>query len=185
MLNIVFEEPGPRFTPFHGGFGLLNTQGIKKPAYYSYVFLNKLGETELTNTDSLSYVCKNQNGDVQALCWDYTYTLPDSINNQQYYVRDLPAKEKGVLQLTFNNLFEGSYLLKVTRIGYQSNDAYTTYLKMGLPRQLTINQVQTIMEANPGIPYLIEVIEIKSDKLFTYQLPLHENDVYLVELVKN
>ena len=30
----LFEEPGPPPTPFHGGFGLLNREGIRKPAYF-------------------------------------------------------------------------------------------------------------------------------------------------------
>ena len=29
----LFEEPGPPPTPFHGGFGLLNREGIRKPAF--------------------------------------------------------------------------------------------------------------------------------------------------------
>ena len=43
----IFEEAGPRMTPFHGGFGLLNYQDLRKPAFYSYQFLNKLGDTEV------------------------------------------------------------------------------------------------------------------------------------------
>ncbi|HEY4787456.1 MAG TPA: glycoside hydrolase, partial [Bacteroidales bacterium] len=78
----IFEEAGPRFTPFHGGFGLLNYQGIKKPSFSAYAFLNKLGETELTDKDSSSWACKNGKGDVQVLFWNFTYTLPDSVNNQ-------------------------------------------------------------------------------------------------------
>ena len=55
----IFEESGPRFTPFHGGFGLMNIEGIKKPAFFAYSFLNKLGDTELANRDSSSWACKN------------------------------------------------------------------------------------------------------------------------------
>jgi len=47
VFTDIFEENGPRFLPFHGGFGLLNYQDIKKPAYFSYQFLNKLGKTEI------------------------------------------------------------------------------------------------------------------------------------------
>lgn len=50
VFTDIFEEPGPRFTPFHGGFGLLTIQGIPKSAFYAYGFMNKLGKTELTNT---------------------------------------------------------------------------------------------------------------------------------------
>ena len=75
VFTDIFEEPGPRYTPFHGGFGLLTIQGLNKPAFYSYQFLNKLGETELANKDARSYTCKNNKGDVQILLWDYTFTL--------------------------------------------------------------------------------------------------------------
>ena len=47
----IFEEAGPRWTPFHGGFGLINYQDINKPAFYAYQFLNRLGPTELKNSD--------------------------------------------------------------------------------------------------------------------------------------
>ena len=93
VFTDIFEEPGPRFTPFHGGFGLLNYQSINKPAFYSYKFMNMLGTVELVNNDSSSWACKNVKGDIQVLFWDFTNTHPgDSVNNQVYYIRDLPAK---------------------------------------------------------------------------------------------
>src|ERR1019366_10785313 len=32
----LFEAPGPPPTPFHGGFGLLNGEGLPRPAYFPY-----------------------------------------------------------------------------------------------------------------------------------------------------
>jgi xylan 1,4-beta-xylosidase len=186
VFTDVFEENGPRDTPFHGGFGLLNYQSIKKPAYFSYKFLNELGNTELKNSDPASWVCKNDNGDIQTLLWDFTLTKPtDSVNNQVYYKRDLPSKDKGFAQLNLSNVPEGKYILKITKVGYQSNDAYATYMKLGSPSQLTKQQEQTIKDCNSGIPFVNEVIEIKKDMLFSYRLPVRENDVYLLELLKN
>jgi xylan 1,4-beta-xylosidase len=43
----VFEEHGAGDTAFHGGFGLINFQGIVKPAFHAYRFLNQLGEEEV------------------------------------------------------------------------------------------------------------------------------------------
>ena len=37
----LFEEPGPTTAPFEGGFGLLNPQGIRKPAYFAYKYLDR------------------------------------------------------------------------------------------------------------------------------------------------
>ncbi|TFZ65403.1 hypothetical protein E4631_14285 [Hymenobacter sp. UV11] len=36
----IFEEAAVPPTPFHGGFGLLNLQNIKKPAYFAYQYLH-------------------------------------------------------------------------------------------------------------------------------------------------
>ena len=47
----VFEEHGAGDTAFHGGFGLINYQGIVKPAFHAYRFLNQLGEEEVYRAD--------------------------------------------------------------------------------------------------------------------------------------
>src|SRR5687768_5990155 len=105
VFTDIFEEAGPRFTPFHGGFGMLNTQGINKTVFYAYQFLNRLGNIELVNKDSLSWVCRDSTGDIQALIWDFTNTHPgDSVHNQAYYIRDLPSRSKVKLQLNLANV---------------------------------------------------------------------------------
>ena len=96
VFTDIFEEAGPRFTPFHGGFGMINTHGINKPVFYAYQFMNRLGNIELANNDDMSWTCKDSNCNIQALVWDFTNTHPgDSVNNQVYYIRDLPSKSKG------------------------------------------------------------------------------------------
>jgi xylan 1,4-beta-xylosidase len=72
----IFEESGPRWEAFHGGFGLMNYQDIKKPAFYAYQFLNRLGATELKDSDPSSWICTDNDGGVQALVWDFTNTFP-------------------------------------------------------------------------------------------------------------
>ena len=185
VFTDIFEESAPRFTPFHGGFGMLNTQGINKPVFYAYQFLNKLGNIELVNSDQKSWACKDANGDIQVLAWDYTYTRPDdSINNQQYYIRDLPSKSKGKLKINIAGVSEGSYSLEVYKVGYRSNDAYTSYYDLGRPKQLTKQQVEQIKEINNGSPISAEIVKIKADKAFSIELDIHENDVFFLNLIK-
>jgi len=180
----IFEEAGPRFTPFHGGFGLLNTQGIKKPAYHAFSLLNKLGTTELMNADSSSWICKNAKGEVQVLFWDCSYTLPDSVNNQAYFVRDLPAKAKGIVKVSLKGLASGKYQLVLHRIGYRVNDAYASYLAMGKPGQLSKPQVDKIKQENDGAPVSKEVVQVAADGVFKKDFQMRENDVYLLQLQK-
>ena len=184
VFTDIFEEPGPRFTPFHGGFGMLTIQGINKPVFYAYKFLNRLGNTELVNKDSASWVCKDSSGNIQVVAWDFTNTLPDSVNNQQYYIRDLPSKSKGKLKIKIENVPEGMYAVEVYKIGYRSNDAYSTYLSMARPSQLNQQQVDQIREQNDGSPISREIITIKDRIPFSRELELRENDVYFVELIK-
>ncbi len=185
VFTDIFEEAGPRFTPFHGGFGLLNTQGINKPAFYSYQLLNKLGKTELVNTDTRSWACKNEQGDVQVLFWDFTNTHPgDSANNQVYYVRNLPAKAKGKVRLDLSGIPEGTYALEVYQVGYHVNDAYTTYLEMGKPGQLTKQQVEQIKEFNDNAPISTGIVKLNAEGKFSREFDLRENDVFFINLIR-
>jgi xylan 1,4-beta-xylosidase len=185
VFTDIFEEPGPRFTPFHGGFGMITTQGINKPVFYAYQFLNRLGNTELSNNDNSSWVCKDERGSIQAVVWDFTNTHPgDSVNNQVYYVRDLPSKIKTKLKVNIRNAPEGIYALEVYKVGYRSNDAYSTYLSMGKPSSLTQVQVDHIKKQNDGSPFLKEIVHIKAGTPFSYELEMRENDVFFIDLVK-
>jgi xylan 1,4-beta-xylosidase len=185
VFTDVFEEPGPRYTPFHGGFGLLTIQGIPKSAFYAYSYMNKLGKTELKNTDTRSWACKNDNGDVQLLLWDFTNTHPgDSVHNQKYYVQDLPAKPKGKVKVNLSNVPAGKYRMEIYKVGYRVNDAYTAYIDMGKPRQLNRMQVEELKKQNDGSPILTETITIGSDMTFSKELDIRENDVFLLKLVK-
>ncbi|MBO9671897.1 MAG: glycoside hydrolase [Sphingobacteriaceae bacterium] len=184
VFTDIFEEPGPRYTPFHGGFGMLNTQGINKPVFYSYQFLNRLGNIELVNKDQASWLCKDSSGNIQGLVWDYTYTLPDSTNNQQYYNRDLPSKPKGKLKINIANVPDGNYALEVYKVGYRDNDAYSTYLSIGKPSQLSKQQVEQIKRQNDGSPFSKEIVTIKDGHAFSKVLDLRENDVFFFNMIK-
>lgn len=185
VFTDIFEEPGPRFTPFHGGFGMLNTQGINKPVFYAYQFMNRLGNIELANNDSTSWICRDSTGNIQALAWDFTNTHPgDSVHNQQYYIRDLPSKSKGKLKVNIANVPDGIYAVEIYKVGYHCNDAYSTYLSMGKPAQLTKQQVEQIKKQNDGSPLSREIITVQGKVVFSKELEIHENDVFFLNLIK-
>ena len=182
VFTDIFEEAGPRIEAFHGGFGLMNTQGIKKPAYFAYQFLNQLAPNELKNPDARSYATTDAKGNAQVLLWDYTHTLPEKINNQQYFIQDLPARDKGKVAVNVGGLKPGAYTLTVSQVGYQRNDAYTGYIKMGSPKQLTRPQVTTLKAMATGKPSEQKTVRVGVDGRFSTSLPLRENDVYLLDL---
>ena len=184
VFTDIFEENGPRMTPFHGGFGLLNYQGIRKPAYFAFQFLSRLGAEELANKDDASWVCRDAHGGVQALLWDYTPIVPpDGTNDQAFYKREQATKALGKVSLHIDHLPAGAYWLEVRQTGYRVNDAYTQYLDLGAPDQLTRAQADILKHGASGAP--IERLLVKhSGGAFVRELPLRQNDVFLVTLEK-
>jgi len=65
----VFEELGAGASIFHGGFGLINYQGIVKPSWHAYRMLAQLGDECLYRDDHLFFT-RGKNG-LSGLAWNY------------------------------------------------------------------------------------------------------------------
>lgn len=178
----IFEEAGPRFTPFHGGFGLINYEGIRKPSFFAYKFLAALGDTDLVTADPQSWITKSHDGSVEALFWNYTPIAgPNQETNQVFYKREQPAQPAPGTALKLTGLPNGRYALSVFRTGYKQNDAYTAYLHMGSPNQLTRAQVAGLQKAASGAPSETRSVDIH-DHTFEERFDMHQNDTVLVTL---
>lgn len=182
VFSDIFEEPGVRFEAFHGGFGLMNLHGIKKAAYFSYYFLNQLAPIELKVKDKQTIAATDKNGNVQVLLWDYTYTLPKDINNQQYYIKDLPAAKKPDAKVRIDGLKPGAYKLSLTQVGYKTNDPFSHYIGLGSPSQLSKDQVAQLKAQATGKPQRVSEIQVDKKGVFNLILPMRENDVYFLQL---
>jgi xylan 1,4-beta-xylosidase len=179
----IFEEPGPRMTPFHGGFGLLNYQDLPKPSFYAYAFLHRLGGTELACADPEAFVCRNDDGGVQALFWDFTITHPGaSAINQQFYAADQPARTLAPAELRLTGLSGRTYQLRATKVGYRANDVQSAWRDLGSPAQLTRAQVASLRTASAGTPEIDEIVHLGADGRLTRRFEMRENDVWFVEL---
>ncbi len=178
----VFEENGPAARPFHGGFGLINYQGIRKPAFWAYQFLAMLGETELKNTDESSYVCTGKNGGAQILLWDITHPTGGKTSDQEFFFQPHPAREKGSVAVSLKNLTPGDYNLKTYRIGYEQNDPYSRYLEMDSPSDLSREAVVELKNLSTGKPVSETTVTIGTDGTFKTTVPIREDDVYFLAL---
>jgi xylan 1,4-beta-xylosidase len=110
--------------------------------------------------------------------------LPEGVNNQQYFAQDLPAADKGHVEVRIGGLQPGDYTSRVTQVGYRKNDAYTAWLAMGSPAQLTPDQVAELKATASGAPTGEQNIRVDADGAYEARLPLRENDVYLIELIR-
>ena len=177
----IFEENGPVPSPFHGGFGLVNFQGLRKPAFYAYQFLKRLGSDELISSDAESWVTRN-NGGLQILFWNYTPPQTDE-SDQVYFKRDLPTRDLGEVRVSLSGVPTGRYLMNAYRVGYGINDVYTEYLKLGSPWSLTREQVRGLAAHNDGRSVETAPVVITQSGNFSHSFAMRENDLYLVTLL--
>jgi xylan 1,4-beta-xylosidase len=178
----IFEENGPRFTPFHGGFGMINLEGIKKPSFHAFKFLSRLGSEDIASDDNQSWITKSKDGSIQALVWDYSPVVaPAGKTNQVFYKQELPPTDKGRLTLDIAHVPNGRYKVAVYRIGYKQSDPYTAYLDMGSPKQLTREQVEALKKVSKDEPSSESEVSIAGGH-FTKTMPLRTNDCIEVVL---
>lgn len=174
----LFEEPGPPPTPFHGGFGLLNREGIRKPAYFAYKYLHALQGNQLSVRDPQLLATAND-GRVAALIWDFSQPH-QKISNHPFYSRVLPAVPAPDVDLSLVHLNPGDYRLKVYRTGFRANDAFSAYIDMGSPKNLSPAQLAQLDLLTRDLPEKDRVIRVGEHGSFELKVPMRSNDVILV-----
>ena len=177
----LFEEPGPPSAPFQGGFGLLNPQGIRKPAYFAYKYLHALQGDSLKTSDPQAML-STKNGNFTAVIWDFEHP-EQKVSNRSFYTRLVPNHAAAPVKLQVTHLAPNTtYRLRVHRAGYRANDAYSAYIEMGSPKELTAAQIARLNELTRDLPEMDK--DVKSGPTSTVEItvPMNSNDVVLINL---
>ena len=175
----LFEEPGPPTAPFQGGFGLLNPQGIRKPAYFAYKYLHQLGERALPSDDPESIITWDGKT-LKTLVWHFRQPEQKQ-SNRSFYTRVQPATSAPDVRLQIGGLAPGSYRVSIRRTGFDANDAYTAYLRMGSPSMLSAAQLRQLQNLTADKPSTSE-LHVGKAGAAALRLPMRDNDVVLLEL---
>jgi xylan 1,4-beta-xylosidase len=179
----LFEEPGPPTAPFQGGFGLLNPQGIRKPAFFAYKYLHALQGEGLRTTDPQAMLA-TQDGNVTAVIWDFEQ--PDQkVSNRSFYTKLIPAHAAAPVQLRVAHLVpNAAYRVEVHRTGYRANDAYSAYIELGSPKELTTAQIAHLNDLTRDVPETDKSVRSGSTGTVELTVPMNSNDIVLVKLTR-
>jgi xylan 1,4-beta-xylosidase len=175
----LFEEPGPPTAPFEGGFGLMNPQGVRKPAWFAYKYLNQLGDKAVKVADVQTWVTADAGG-IQALVWDFRQPV-QAVSNRPYYTKVQPTKDVEPISLDLKGLKPGQYNVQIFRTGFKANDAYTAYLELGSPKTLTDQQVRDLNALTTDKPET-RTLTIGKTGAASVAVPMRANDVVLVKV---
>ncbi len=166
-LSDVYEEQFMLGKPFHGGFGLINNNGIPKPSFYAFKILSKLYDKRLLikdkNENEIEYALFTNGDDLQILIWN---------QDQDFYKR-----EKYPLELSID--YEASSA-SIEFINDDKCNPKKEWEKLGKPSLLNKKQVEEIKEKSK---LKEEEIEYSSENGMTsLKLVLTTNDVALITL---
>ena len=180
----LFEEPGPPSASFQGGFGLLNREGIRKSAFFAYKYLHALEGDALATSDPQAMAAAAKDGRIAAVIWDFEQPQ-QTISNRPFYTKLVPARPAAPVQVQVTHLApKATYRLEVYRTGYHANDAYSAYLEMGSPADLTPTQVEQLNNLTRDLPETDRAVRSSPDGTIDITVPMSSNDIVLVKLTQ-
>jgi len=174
----LFEEPGPPPTPFHGGFGLMNREGIRKPAWFAYKYLHALRGKSVPVTDENAMVAVNGRY-TAALVWDW-HQPEQAVSNKPFYTRLVPAAASAPVSLAFAHVAPGRYRVRLYRTGYRRNDPLSAYIDMKMPAQFDASQLARMRAVTADAAEIDRVMRVGTDERLSIRVTMNINDVALV-----
>ncbi|ESQ90379.1 beta-xylosidase [Asticcacaulis sp. AC460] len=181
VYSDLFEEPGPPSATFHGGFGLMTRDGIRKASWFGYKYLNALKGNEIPSTDNQVWASWDGKA-LSAVIWDYQHPDQKGSSNGTFFSKLVPNKASVPAKVKLSGLKPGSYTLTVQRTGYKVNDAYSHWIAMGSPKDATPEQLAKLQGLTTDAPESSRRITVGKDGTAEVTVAMNSNDVVLVKV---
>ncbi|HZX70380.1 MAG TPA: glycosyl hydrolase family 39 [Rhodanobacter sp.] len=124
----VFEEQGVVRNPFYGGFGLIATDRIPKPAFNAFALLHKLGDTRLAPDTDSALATRRADGTVVLALWNYAPPVGDTAS----YTRGEPSGTPKHFSVDVAHLAAVAHAT-VWRLDEKHGNAIALFDRMGRP----------------------------------------------------
>ncbi|MGF7057961.1 GH39 family glycosyl hydrolase [Brassicibacter mesophilus] len=141
----INEEAKAGTSAFHGGFGLINKNGLKKPSYFAYYLLSKLGDKIIEQGDE--YIVTKKDEDIQILVYNYAYfddlflngDTSALTNTERYLVyENKVAKE---IDINISGL-SGYYKITKYQLNIENGSVADEWIIMGTPEDMTKEELR-------------------------------------------
>jgi len=143
----VFEEAGAGNSMFHGGFGMINYQGIVKPAFHAYRFLNMLGDEEISRADGKIVTRNSKNGFITALAYNYPAevktAIPIAKGNRDIPEKTLRTGTPQQINISLTHLKPGS-VFQVEILDENNGNVLKKWFEMGMPDPASREQTRQL-----------------------------------------
>jgi len=151
----VFEEPGAGATVFHGGFGMINHQGIVKPSFHAYRLLHTLGDELLARVDGAVITRDSVDGKVSCLAYHYPDEVTTSVGlsepGRETADETLAIGGPRALEIDLRGL-DPECLLTVETVGPFRGDALAAWRSIGEPEPPSREELSALRAVAREVP---------------------------------
>lgn len=140
----VFEEKGGGEEIFHGGFGMINFQGLVKPSFHAYRMLHQLGDEKIFYQDSVFVSRSSQTGKVSALAFNYPAEYEEAVPSAKNFHNYMDATVKK-LDLVLEGLKPGA-VFEIETLDKENGNVYDDYREMGAPHSPSRQEIAVLKE---------------------------------------
>lgn len=172
----VFEESVVPPAHFYGGFGLVNRDGLKKPSYYAFKLLHKLGEEMIARGDG--YIAtRKSDGSLQLLLYHYVHVDQLFASGDWSELSDMNRyavfEEKGskAFRLHVEGL-AGRYKVTSYLLDREHGSVFDDWVRLGAPDFLSTEEIR-YLDARSGPAMKTEIIHDVQDWQQEVTLPPH------------
>lgn len=166
-------------TVLNGDSGLISRDGICKPSFYAFQFMNRLLPKVLEKNDHAIVTTNGRNRYViachnyKSLSSRYVFTDEDEIQLEdiEQYVEDIDSIK---LNFTIQNVKDGKYLVKIYRVNRECGSVQDLWKNLDYSKGLMRDEVDYLKSsAIPGIE--MKTIEVENGELcLTNNLEMQE-----------
>lgn len=132
----IFEESVQQSLPFHGGFGLLNIDGVPKPSYQAFRIMHELGTeripTETCEVETLELLVTKKNNGLSMVL--HNHNAPEA---------EIAGAE---VRITFKGDLTGKQAVVRTVDEYHANPK-AKWLEQGCPEYPSAQQLEQLFQA--------------------------------------
>lgn len=183
VLTDMIEETLPSKEQFHGGLGLYTYSGVKKPHYYTFRFLNNLGNRLIAKGNG--YFITKSHRKIQIIAYNYEHFnhlfAQGETFDMQFTERYTPFNKLGVMELSLElcDLKTDSCLIREHIVNQSFGSAFDEWIRMGA-QPLSANDIDYLKSVS--VPKLYVRKEIVENNTITYNASLEPLEIRFIEI---
>ncbi len=157
----LFSESFDTARVLYGGSGLISKDGIFKPSFYAFKYMNRLGSSLLYSNDHCIVTADEKRG-FRIVCFN-----PGTLNYQYYMKKEeeidgqhleayFEEEQKSVLHLLLDGVENGRYKIKTRRLNRENGSAFDEWRHMEMDLNLDtedITYLRNISVPRCGLQY--------------------------------